>query len=908
MKVIANKIAHKIMALFLAIVMVLGFSNLNAFSKLRVTAADEGTYELVMDASTLAVGDKVIIAAKDSNYALSTTQNDNNRGQAEIKKSGNTATWEGTAVAVLTLAQGKTSGTFAFYTDYTDSQGYLYAASSSKNWLRTQTNINENSSWTISVAADGTATVKAQGTNTRNLLQYNKNSSIFSAYSGAQQAIVLYKFISTTSGGEGSETPPSSCEHTYVDGVCSACGEVCLHEVWENSACKECGLVCASHTWVDGVCTNCNTECAHAEKTKVEAESKAASCTQEGLLVETCNVCQKRMETTLEKVAHTYVGGVCSVCGAEEPAVATLITDVANLQVGDQVIIAAPSKGFAMGAQPSDKSYQGNVAATIDKNGLTVAEGMVVLTVCAGSVEGTFAFQLTGGYLHWTSGNTLITKDVESATANESWTVTIATDGTATVASAADGTRKLQYNAGSPRFACYTSTQTAIALYELPKSESGEGGGSEAVPPHECVFDLEGTPVAQLAATCTEGGYRDYQCTVEGCTQTTREYDDALGHLEGEAVVVPSTCSTAGTSTTVCQREGCGEETVVTLPLADHDYVNYECTVCHQMQVRAGVYQKVTVAPADWSGQYLIVYEGDEARAFNGNIADDLDVASNYQSFAMSNGVIITSEETKNSFFTIAAKDGGYSIRSNSGWYIGKTADSNGLDSNKETKYTHTIDLDADGNAVIKSSGGAYLRYNSASNQNRFRYYSSGTYANQEAIALYKWVEEVYDFQAQTTEASFKLAYTKVGEEYKLDTTSNNIAKLRFGLTIDAALNDALVSLGATFGVEVVSGATVKDFTKASWVPALGKDDNGEDKYMLGAVIGGLNGNWDKELTAKVYVLINGQKYYMQAVTYSVNSLAAAYLNDTANEFDDATRATLTYLQTHTGAKEEGVA
>ena len=151
-------------------------------------AADD--WNLVTDASTLAVGDQVIIAAKDSNYALSTTQNNNNRAQAAITKSGDTATF-GDDVQVLTLEAGTVSGTFAFYTG----SGYLYAASNSSNYLRTQPTNNANGSWKIEIAAaTGVATVKAQGSYTRNILQYNQSSSLFACYSSAsQKAVCLYK-------------------------------------------------------------------------------------------------------------------------------------------------------------------------------------------------------------------------------------------------------------------------------------------------------------------------------------------------------------------------------------------------------------------------------------------------------------------------------------------------------------------------------------------------------------------------------------------------------------------------------------------------------------------------------------------------------------------------------------------
>lgn len=145
-------------------------------------------WSLVTDASTLAVGDKIVIAAKEYDFALSTTQKDNNRGQAEISKSENTITF-GSDVQILTLEAGTTSGTFAFYTG----SGYLYAASSGSNYLKTETSLSANSSWAITIA-DGVATVVAQGSNTRNTMQYNQSSSLFACYgSASQKAIALYK-------------------------------------------------------------------------------------------------------------------------------------------------------------------------------------------------------------------------------------------------------------------------------------------------------------------------------------------------------------------------------------------------------------------------------------------------------------------------------------------------------------------------------------------------------------------------------------------------------------------------------------------------------------------------------------------------------------------------------------------
>ncbi|MBQ3015713.1 MAG: hypothetical protein IJD79_02925 [Clostridia bacterium] len=152
-------------------------------------ANTESGYQLLTDINNLKVGDKIIIAANAFNYAISTTQNNNNRGQASITKSGSKVTFE-TDVQVLTVEEGTIAGTFAFNTG----SGYLYAASSGSNYLKTETTKSANSSWKITISADDTASIVAQGSNSRNIMQYNSTSSLFSCYASAtQKPLSIYK-------------------------------------------------------------------------------------------------------------------------------------------------------------------------------------------------------------------------------------------------------------------------------------------------------------------------------------------------------------------------------------------------------------------------------------------------------------------------------------------------------------------------------------------------------------------------------------------------------------------------------------------------------------------------------------------------------------------------------------------
>lgn len=152
-------------------------------------------YELVTDASELAIGDEIIIAAKTANYAISTNQANNNRTATAITKEDNYIVDPSNSVQIITLAAGTKANTFAFNVG----SGYLYAASSSSNNMKTQTTNNDNGSWNVTIASDGTATIVAQGTYSRNIMRFNPNngSPLFSCYSSGQQDICIYKLPST---------------------------------------------------------------------------------------------------------------------------------------------------------------------------------------------------------------------------------------------------------------------------------------------------------------------------------------------------------------------------------------------------------------------------------------------------------------------------------------------------------------------------------------------------------------------------------------------------------------------------------------------------------------------------------------------------------------------------------------
>jgi len=155
------------------------------------TVVSSDAYYKVYDATTLTAGDTIIFVNEDALQAMSTTQNTNNRGQAEVTISDDICTPTTNVQRFLLEAAGDDS--WYFHAINGDNQGYIYAASSSKNYLHTASATSDNCAASISISSSGDATVTFLGEYTRNLLQYNKNSSIFSCYSSSQQAVQIYR-------------------------------------------------------------------------------------------------------------------------------------------------------------------------------------------------------------------------------------------------------------------------------------------------------------------------------------------------------------------------------------------------------------------------------------------------------------------------------------------------------------------------------------------------------------------------------------------------------------------------------------------------------------------------------------------------------------------------------------------
>lgn len=161
----------------------------------------EGDYEWVKDVSTLAAGDELVFVYQSSNdvAAVMGDQQTNN-----FKYVGVNYAESITDKSVITIPQEKaekatsialegSKGAWYFNTN----NGYLYAASSSSNHLKTANleTAGNNAKATISISENGNATIVFQGTNTNKNLRYNTGSSLFSCYSTGQKPIQIYRKV-----------------------------------------------------------------------------------------------------------------------------------------------------------------------------------------------------------------------------------------------------------------------------------------------------------------------------------------------------------------------------------------------------------------------------------------------------------------------------------------------------------------------------------------------------------------------------------------------------------------------------------------------------------------------------------------------------------------------------------------
>ena len=141
-------------------------------------------------------------------------------------------------------------------------------------------------------------------------------------------------------------------------------------------------------------------------------------------------------------------------------------TKVTSVMPGKHYIIvtaqASSNKYYAMGTKNSNGSYMNKVEVSIDNNTVTVAENVGVSEVVISGYADNYTLHTAEGYL--VGGNKSMNTNGNS---NSKWIIGFNNADQALIGWTSNNTTyTLQYNASNPRFACYSTDQAKVCLYE----------------------------------------------------------------------------------------------------------------------------------------------------------------------------------------------------------------------------------------------------------------------------------------------------------------------------------------------------------------------------------------------------------------------------------------------------------
>ena len=498
--------------------------------------------------------------------------------------------------------------------------------------------------------------------------------------------------------------------------------------------------------------------------------------------------------------ALTIMPTVTTVHAAEK--VYRLVTDATTLKVGDIILLGCSKAGNLAGSIGTGK-YFTSVAGSFSADSTKKGEA---IEITLGGKENAWTLTTSEGLIGTSGAKALNVKGTGTTT----WTITIV-NSIANITSTNSSYGTIKYNSSNPRFLNYTSGQTDIEIYRLVNEVTEEHT-------HATTDSWIHLVAANENATCQNPGHGEYYT----CDKCEGKYfvltDGALAETTAEELFTTVahkytyTANNDGTHKVGC--ENC--DYTVANEACTYNEEN-KCEKCGAEKPAVPSYKKVTEAPADWSGTYVLVYENSETEAYVWTGVDDTNC---FTKATIESGKISGEFVT----LTIAALDKGYSILlnggTNNGKYVYRSSSSNGLNIDG-TQGLNTISIN--GNAVEIVSSGTTLKFNKSSDQLRFRYFAKG----QQPVQLYKLVPGEHEHvegtgivtKAATCKENGEMTYkcTICGEVVRTDV----IAK-----TTEHSYNDGEITTAATCtatGVKTFT-CTVCGETKTQEIEALGHD------------------------------------------------------------------------------------
>ena len=199
------------------------------------------------------------------------------------------------------------------------------------------------------------------------------------------------------------------------------------------------------------------------------------------------------------------------------PKIYNKVTDASQLIASKKYILVYEAKPAFMGSiyEASTPYGLSITGPALDGSSVNIGQyGNIRELTLSGNATDGWNFHNGDGYLKWTAGNSLnVGEEIDQST---SWIVDKNDDGFI-LKNAADNTRILQYNTGSPRFACYTGTQKSAVLYV---EDGVEPILPTVVAPTILPEEREFASSVEVSMTCATTGATIYY-TVDGTDPTT---------------------------------------------------------------------------------------------------------------------------------------------------------------------------------------------------------------------------------------------------------------------------------------------------------------------------------------------------------------------------------------------------
>lgn len=566
----------------------------------------------------------------------------------------------------------------------------------------------------------------------------------------------------------------------------------------------------------------------------------------------------------------------------------TIKTDDTSDYSGEWLITGVnEGQVYAAGAYVTSKNNLSvTVPITVSGENINEVDGlaackMVITKITEGEYVGMYTIQDANElYLYAASSSSNQLKASTTLNENSYWEIAENTDGTYSVVATKSSNRNVMqfnYNNASPIFSCYASdSMSDVTLYPYSYVQP------DTTPR---IIVAEEALTQNVDADATGLSFNYSLKNISGVPTATV--------AEGATMTKVSATADNGTVTVTfaANEEESPKTATVTLSYEGAEPVSVTITQAAKAAAGAAYYEKVTSAPADWSGNYLIVF-GSSAHATN---ADNKDLIAT-TSVSITDNKIAATDALAGAVMTVTKSGDNYHMTYPDGKYFG-------MAKNASTAVTSAFDLTfiyTDSGVKISGvvNGITYILYSNSGNY--FRCYTDKTGTSGYTLpTLYKLSGNSEGEGGETPEPELQdrnLAFSSntatatVGEDF----TEPTLSGATTGVTYSSS-NTSVATVNESTGEVTLVAAGETTITATAAADATYKA--GEASYALTVSAGSQGGETSKtwKLVTDASTLTAGDKLAIVSSSKGkvAGSLTSQYLESIAVTITDNAFSTL---------------